>query len=72
MEYKKSFTSLEVKINRFDNENELRLFVQNNLSEIDIIQIYTSIERDPRFRDSAFIPVNFFHIMYNLKERITI
>jgi len=71
MDYKERFKSPSVKTQRFEKETLLTDFVQMNYNDINIIQIYTSVSKDPAW-ETSFIPKNNFHIMYKLKERIEI
>lgn len=62
-----------VRTKKFETEEKMEDWVNENFNDIRIIQIYTTVSRSPGFSSSEFWPVNNFHIMFkNKKEKVTI
>jgi hypothetical protein len=57
-----------VEVKEFYKNYDLKSFVDENINEIEIVQIYTGIVRDPSFEMSVHYE-NIFYIMYIEKEK---
>jgi len=64
-----------IKTKKFETEEKMEYWVNENFDDIEIIQIYTTVSRSSGFSSTEFLPVNNFHIMFRTKikkEKVTI
>lgn len=65
MNYKDRFTNKVVQSKKFSYENDMIAYINKNIDEIDIVQIYTSQRNCENIE-------NTFHLLYKIKEKVMI
>lgn len=71
MNYNNRFTDGEMKIKKFESEDDMLEFINQNLSIITIVQVYTTI---PKVKGEGWRNKHNYHLMYKLelKEKVMI